>query len=90
MTQVHDGYKSFERPMTFSCTVMGKLLNATILGKDESFKERAYKVSFSDGFTAMFVNTQAGWKAEKKGGERYVDAVNARLDNLLRNSQKWK
>ena len=88
MNQSHDGYKSFERPITFSCTVNGKLLNATILGKDESSKEYAYKVSFSDGFTAMFAATKAGWKAEKKGGERYLDVISTRLDNLLRNSRK--
>ena len=87
MNQSHDGYKSFERSITFSCTVNGKLLNATILGKDESSKEYAYKVSFSDGFTAMFVHTESGWKAEKKGGEPYVDAIDTRLDNFLRNSR---
>ena len=88
MKQSDDGYRIFERSITFSCTVNGKLLDATILGKDESSKEYAVKVLFSDGFTAMFVHTKSGWKAEKKGGEPYVEAIHTRLDNFLRNSRK--
>ncbi|MEP6595981.1 MAG: hypothetical protein ABJA71_08535 [Ginsengibacter sp.] len=88
MDQSNDGYKSFERSITITCTVNGKTVHATILGKDESSNQHAYKVAFSDGFTAMFVNTRTGWQAEKKGGEPYVEAIRTRLDNFLRNSLK--
>lgn len=83
-----DRFKPFERPITFSCVVNGRLIAATILGKDDLEVSPGYRIVFSDGFRAMFVITESGWQAEKKGGEPYVEAVKMRLDNFLRNSGK--
>ncbi len=73
----------FEKPIIFSCTINGKPLTASVLGKYELPIQYACHVSFTDGFSALFVTTDNGWWVERKGGKANVDAISEQLTNLI-------